>query len=232
MTNEQRRRIKSLSLQIEAVQDESVFVQLVCELEQLIRQWLGELNHPPKIRRAQRVVFPTESKINGYGPPTGYGPNNAANIYESILDDAVALLRSDYASLQMLYPERGTGGELRLLAYRGFDPHAAAFWEWVGADSNTTCGIALRSHRRVVAPDIVSCDFVVDSDYQELCLHAGIHGCQSTPLIARRGKVVGIISTHWRTPDQPSEDDFRLFDVLARQAADLIEREARKQEHC
>ena len=33
-----------------------------------------------------------------------------------------------------------------------------------------------------------------------------------------------MISTHWHAPHTPTEDDFRLFDVLARQAADLIER--------
>lgn len=33
-------------------------------------------------------------------------------LYEKILDAAVALMRSDFASMQMLYPERG---ELRLL---------------------------------------------------------------------------------------------------------------------
>jgi PAS domain S-box-containing protein len=33
-----------------------------------------------------------------------------------------------------------------------------------------------------------------------------------------------MVSTHWRTPHHPTEEDFRFFDVLARQAADLIER--------
>ena len=227
MTNEQRHRIKSLSRQIEAVQDESVFVQLVCELQQLITQWLCELHHPPKIRQPRLDFFPIESKVNGNGSRTGYSPNKGVSIYEAILDDAVALMRSDYASLQMLYPERGPGGELRLLAFRGFNPAAAAFWEWVRPDSPTTCGLALRSHRRVVASDISTCDFMVDSEDQKLFLQAGIHASQSTPLMARRGKFVGMISTHWCTPHQPSEDDFRLLDVLARQAADLIQREAR-----
>jgi two-component system, NtrC family, sensor kinase len=36
--------------------------------------------------------------------------------------------------------------------------------------------------------------------------------------------VVGMTSTHWRSPYAPSERDLRLFDILARQAADLIER--------
>ncbi len=33
-----------------------------------------------------------------------------------------------------------------------------------------------------------------------------------------------MISTHWRTPHQPSDRDLRLLDILARQAADLLER--------
>ena len=33
-----------------------------------------------------------------------------------------------------------------------------------------------------------------------------------------------MISTHWRQPHQPSEEDLRLLDVLSRQAADLVER--------
>jgi GAF domain-containing protein len=144
--------------------------------------------------------------------------------YENIVDIAVAAMGSEYASLQMLYPERGSGGELRLLAFRGFNPHAARFWEWVRADSQSTCGIALRDTQRVVAPDISNCDFMADSEDQHVYLQTGIHACQTTPLIARTGNVVGMISTHWRTPHQPSPGDLRQFDILARQAADLIER--------
>jgi signal transduction histidine kinase len=52
----------------------------------------------------------------------------------------------------------------------------------------------------------------------------GIRAVQSTPLFSRSGKVVGMISTHWRKPHRPSERDLRLLDVLVRQAADLIDR--------
>jgi GAF domain-containing protein len=144
--------------------------------------------------------------------------------YEKIVDDAVALMRSDYASLQMLCPERGRGGELRLLAFRGFNPDAARFWEWVSADSKSTCGMALRTTQRVVAPDIAACHFMADSEDQEVYIQTGIRACQTTPLIGCAGNVVGMISTHWRTPHQPSEEDFRQLEILARQASDLIER--------
>ena len=53
---------------------------------------------------------------------------------------------------------------------------------------------------------------------------SGIRAVQSTPLISRSGRLLGMISTHWRNPHQPTELSLRPFDVLARQAADLIER--------
>jgi DNA-binding NarL/FixJ family response regulator len=151
--------------------------------------------------------------------------------YEKIIDAAVALMCADYASVQMLYPERGTGGELRLLAFRGFNPQAAQFWEWVRADSKSTCGIALRDARRVMATDIATCDFMADSEDQRVYLQTGIRACQTTPLIGRAGNVVGMLSTHWHTLYQPSEQDFRQFDILAKQAADLIEGCKLEEEH-
>jgi len=47
---------------------------------------------------------------------------------------------------------------------------------------------------------------------------------QSTPLVSRGGRLIGVISTHWRQPHHPGEGALRLLDVLARQVADLIER--------
>lgn len=144
-------------------------------------------------------------------------------LYERIVDDAVHIMHSDFASLQMLFPERGTGGELRLLSFRGFNPEAAKFWEWVSAEGKSTCGVALLTGERAVAPEIATCEYMADSEDQRTYLQTGIHACQTTPLVANSGKFVGMISTHWRTPHVPSETDFRLFDILAKQAADLIE---------
>jgi PAS domain S-box-containing protein len=126
--------------------------------------------------------------------------------------------------MQMLYPERGSGGELRLLAFRGFNAQAAKFWESVRADSESTCGAALHTGKRVIAPDVDKCDFMAGTEDQATYLQTGIHAVQTTPLLSRSGKMLGMISTHWRAPHQPSERDLRLLDILARQAADLLER--------
>jgi hypothetical protein len=47
---------------------------------------------------------------------------------------------------------------------------------------------------------------------------------QSTPPMSRGGEVPGMISTHWRQPYSPQEQELQRLDILARQAADLIER--------
>src|SRR5262245_58931685 len=70
-------------------------------------------------------------------------------LYEQILDSVQAILQSEFASLQMFYPGRGSGGKLRLLGYRGFNSEAARQWEWVEPTSRTTCGEALRTRQRV-----------------------------------------------------------------------------------
>jgi PAS domain S-box-containing protein len=145
-------------------------------------------------------------------------------LYHKLAEAAAAILRSDFASMQMLYPERGTGGELRLLASRGFDPEAVKFWEWVRADSGCTCGEALRTRKRAIASDVETCPFMAGTADREAYLQAGMGAAQSTPLISRDGRLIGMLSTHWRQPHYPSESELRRFDILARQAADVVER--------
>jgi PAS domain S-box-containing protein len=145
-------------------------------------------------------------------------------IYEKLVDAAVGIMRSDFASMQMFYPEKGPGGALRLLASRGFSLEARRCWEWVSQQTASSCGEVLRSGRRVVATDVERCEFLIRLGGLDAYLGAGIRAMQSTPLISRSGKLVGMISTHWRRPHEPSERDLRVFDLLVRQAADLLER--------
>jgi PAS domain S-box-containing protein len=147
--------------------------------------------------------------------------SNVEVLYEKLLDAAVAIMRSDFASMQMFYPERS---QLRLLAYRGFNPTAAAFWEWVRPGSGSTCGVALATGKRSIVPDVELCGFMAGSDDLETFRQTGIRAMQSTPLVSRAGQLVGMISTHWRSPHQPTDRDLRHLDLLARQATDLIER--------
>jgi GAF domain-containing protein len=145
-------------------------------------------------------------------------------LYEQILDSAIAILHADFASIQMFYPERGINGELRLLGHRGFNGEAAKRWEWVRSGTLTTCGEALRTRQRIAVPDVRNCGFIAGSDELEAYLAAGILAVQTTPLVSRFGALLGMVSTHWREPHELSASELRALDVLARMAADLIER--------
>lgn len=149
---------------------------------------------------------------------------NSDALYRKIVDAAVVIMQSDMASLQVLHPERGLRGELRLLHQRGFNPQAAAFWEWVRLDSESSCGAALRAGQRVIVPDVETCEFMTGTEDLKHYRKMGIRAVQSTPLLSRDGRLLGMVSTHWSTSHSPAESQLRMFDVLARQAADLLER--------
>ncbi|WP_439405811.1 response regulator [Bradyrhizobium sp. DASA03076] len=142
-------------------------------------------------------------------------------LYEKILDAAMAVMRSQGASMQMLEPDTGI---LKLLAWRGFHPDAAAFWDRVDGNSASTCGEALKTGRRILVSDTETCAFMAGTEDLEVYRLSNLRAVQSTPLRSRNGRALGMVSTHWWEPHQPSKDDFSRFDVLARQAADLIER--------
>jgi PAS domain S-box-containing protein len=146
------------------------------------------------------------------------GSNGA--LYEHVLDAAIDLMSADMGSMQVFHPERG---ELRLLAERGFEPESAAHWKWVRPDSASPCGMALSAGCRVIVPDIETHEAFARTDLDAL-RRVGIRAGQSTPLVARSGRLLGMISTHWRRPYRPTERELQHLDVLARQAADVIER--------
>ena len=147
--------------------------------------------------------------------------DNAEALYDQILAAAVAILRADMASLQVLDTDKDA---LRLLAWRGFDLAFGKIFEFVGPYTKTSCSVARQLARRVIVPDVEKCDFIAGTPALESHRKAGIRAVQSTPLFSRGGQLLGMISTHWRGPHQPAEQELRLLDVLARQAADLIER--------
>lgn len=152
--------------------------------------------------------------------------DDSPSLFAEIVAAAVEIMDSDCASIQMLYRDRGPHPELRLLGSHGFDAAASAFWEWVRFDSASTCGMALRDGVRVHVSDVEDCGGAVSGDDLQMYRHLGIRAVQTTPLLARNGEVLGMISTHWRRPHHASERDFRLFDILVRQAADIVQHSA------
>ena len=141
------------------------------------------------------------------------------SLYDTIIDAALTIMQSRSASLQVYDAERG---DLRFLSARGFDDEAMAHWQSVSSNP-TISGRALRTGERVMVPDI---EHEPQFGMEDVAAFRrfGIRAVQTTPLFSRTGALLGMLSTHWTSPHQPSERALRLLDILARQAADLIER--------
>jgi signal transduction histidine kinase/ActR/RegA family two-component response regulator/PAS domain-containing protein len=152
------------------------------------------------------------------------GDAGQATLYQQVVEGAARLMRSTFASLQAIEPLPAGGSELRLLACRGFSPQAALGWQRVRTDSRTICAEALRTRRRAVVPDVAAYAPLKGTDDLRTMRETGIVAVQSTPLVARTGRMVGMLSTQWNQVHVPPERDLRNLDILARQAADLIER--------
>jgi PAS domain S-box-containing protein len=147
------------------------------------------------------------------------GTNGA--IYERVLDAAIDLMSAHKGSMQVFHPERG---ELRLLVQRGFDPQVAGRWEWVRYDFATTCSMALLTGSRVIVPDFETCETMAGTADLDAFRQSDVRAAQSTPLMSRSGRLLGMVTTYWRNPHRLTDRELQPLDVLARQAADLIER--------
>jgi signal transduction histidine kinase len=88
----------------------------------------------------------------------------------------------------------------------------------------SACGTALGAGERVVVEDVTQSPMFVGTEALDIQLKAGIRALQWTPLTSRTGAPIGMIATHWKAPHRIPEQTLRLLDLLARRAADLIER--------
>ena len=141
-------------------------------------------------------------------------------LLDTILDAAIAIADADAGTLQLLDAERQV---LKMLANHGIPAGLAEFFAEVDANSASPCDHALAERRRVIMSFDADLPDPVGSNRRHR-EEGGILTAQSTPLIARDGRVLGMFSTHWKRRYAPSERQLRSFDLLARQAADAIER--------
>jgi two-component system, chemotaxis family, CheB/CheR fusion protein len=134
-----------------------------------------------------------------------------------ILDAAIELLRADFGHIQLYDPDRRV---LRTAVQRGFDEEVLRRIAEVGAGNTSASGIALSRDQQVIIEDVATGPAY--TGVQEIARLSGYRAVQATPLLTTSGKLVGMLSTHFREPRHFSAHDHRLIDICARQAADAI----------
>jgi len=89
-----------------------------------------------------------------------------------------------------------------------------------------SCGTAMYRGEPVVVTDIFTDPLW--EDYRELVAGTGLRACWSTPIMSKRGKVLGSFAMYYRQPQAPTGDEARLTEVATRIAGQAIEHAARK----
>jgi signal transduction histidine kinase len=137
-----------------------------------------------------------------------------------VLNGAIILTKADAGTIQILNQEKQ---RLEMVASKGFKKSFTNYFEFVDAASGTSCGTALRKKERV----FIDFDVPTAQDPDgSLKMHVeeGFLSAQSTPLITHSGKVLGMVTTHFKKRQRPGDRELYFIDVLVRQAADIIER--------
>jgi len=148
------------------------------------------------------------------------GEGDSQILYEHIVTAAVKLMKADAGALQILDPRRQ---KLIVLASQGLDTSLTEHFYEIDVSSHTSCGLALAKKKRIFLDFNVS-DGNDPTGSMRMHRNAGYHSAQSTPLINRFGQMIGRVSTYWRDPHhRPTKRELYFLDLLARQAADLIE---------
>ncbi len=137
---------------------------------------------------------------------------------EEVLDAALALMEAELGNVRLLDPATH---QLRIAAQRGFGAEYLQHFSSVGANSGEVCARAAQQRKRVVVEDMQT--DIQFASYRATAATAGFRGIQSTPIMSRRGELLGVLSTYFRDPQHPSERALRMIDLYARQAAEFLE---------
>jgi PAS domain S-box-containing protein len=146
-------------------------------------------------------------------------------ILGEILDAAITSSGADFGHIQLLDQK---SLDLHIAVHRGFPQWWLDFWN-NATQGKGARGTALETGERVMVEDVEQSPIFAGKPGLEMQLRAGVRAVQSTPLLSRSGTPLGVFSTHYKKPQRPDERELRLLDLLARQAAEMIER-ARMQE--
>jgi len=142
------------------------------------------------------------------------------SVYMDILDAAISLTGADCGDLQLAVE----GGQaLEIAVHTGLGPDFVRYFHRVSG-GKTACEKVREGKARVIVDDVSTSPLYDDATTRKVMLAEGIRCVQSTPMFSGTGSFMGVFSTLYKYPHEFSERELRVLDMLARQAADVIER--------
>ncbi|HKP29958.1 MAG TPA: ATP-binding protein [Gemmatimonadales bacterium] len=129
------------------------------------------------------------------------------------------LLGTTRGNIQLYNPESDA---LNIVVHQGFGHR---FLERFAESGHAViCGRAAARQERVIIEDLEAEPELQGTPDLEILRADGIRAIQSTPLVTRDGRLLGMLNNHWSEPHQPAARELRYVDLLARMASDYVER--------
>ncbi|KUN10503.1 hypothetical protein AQI95_01975 [Streptomyces yokosukanensis] len=135
-----------------------------------------------------------------------------------ITEGAMALIGAEFGNIQFLDP---LDDSLVLVTQSGFEQEFLDHFAVVH-DNRSVCGRAAWQGVQAVTPDVR--EDPAFAPHQRTFRAAGVRAVQSTPLVDRAGRLVGMISTHASQPGRPSAQDLRTMELYAQLAGEAVAR--------
>jgi PAS domain S-box-containing protein len=205
-------RLLDISLTVSPVKDNDGRVVGVSKIAR-------DITHRKRAQERMAADLRAMAMLREVGSLCAREGKNLDKCLHEILDVAIAIVGGDKGNIQLLDPEMG----LLIAAQRGFDPEFLRYFKYV-RDDPSACSAAMRSGERVIVEDVTTSEIFIGQPSMNVLIDEGVRAVISTPLMSNAGNVLGMISTHFRESHHPGERELGLLDLLARQAADYLER--------
>ncbi|HYL01211.1 MAG TPA: chemotaxis protein CheB [Steroidobacteraceae bacterium] len=139
---------------------------------------------------------------------------------EELLRAALEITAAQMGAVQQYDPAVG----LRMAAHLGLGQPLLDYFAQAAPHADAASAQARSSRQRVLVEDVTTSPLFADSPSRQVLLAGGVRAVQCTPLLDRSGQLLGMFSTHYRTPHRFGEEELRWLDLLARHAGDAFER--------
>lgn len=140
-------------------------------------------------------------------------------LLREVLQASADLMQTDQGNVQ-LYNHREQA--LNIVADLGFSQEFLDYFRSVPV-GYSVCGTAMANRERIIMEDASTDPRFVE--FASLYAKFGFVAVQSTPLIGRDGRFLGMLSNHFKAPRRPDIRETQLLDLFAQQAVWVIERD-------
>jgi len=136
--------------------------------------------------RAARRLYAATGELRGLSRPH--------LLFGKVLEGALSVGGADRGNVQLVDPATGS---LVIAAEYGFGPEFLEYFEVVH-DDRSACGRAARRHTQTIIADVTTDPGF--APHRAIAAASGFRAVQSTPLLGREGRLIGVVSTHYRHP--------------------------------